>query len=962
MFYTYATRLLFLFACLCALPLAAQEICDNGVDDDGDGLIDLRDTTDCNCDIPAAVRSLLPNPSFEEFAADQEGCASSQTGGLPDGPGQVDCIVGWIKASDATTDSWNAFTYSGNGPFFPEAIPQPLPSGSGVAGFWTNILSPNSYDGLGNQVSYYREYLGACLNDNGRLIPGTDYRIDMTLGWMTEQFYDARDENGIEVEDGGRISSPADLTMTLYGIRRCEDVRFDGNQCVENSDTDGWEAIRNFSVTGTPGSWREVSVNFTVPREYEAIALGGACIERPEQNRPAWREYYFIDDVRLNLEQAFEQPTGGPVRVVGSSVCDDDIRLFATTFDGATYQWYKDGVALPGATGDTYRVLPGADIDGEYQVRTSTAAGCSVSDPVVIQRPVIPLNLFADTFNICMPGDTIFVFAQGSFNADYTWEDGTMERFITVADPGDYTVTVNTECEQRIEGYTVVVEGDPSFSATAEGEGCYFVGSEVEIFFETDWNYSGAFILYEDQPGNARFVDFVSDSVTIDSLPGLRLLIVAETPSCEPDTVVIELPTGGALDFEAEIPTLSCANPSGSIVLSTDFPDPVTYQWVDPDGQDIPGATGLTLNVSEPGTYLLRSEQAGGCSGENEFTVTLDEAFPLTLSVASEACEDLHTITTTADATAPLSYNWERDGVPIPGGAVLQGVGPGTYAVTVTDANGCTNQQRATASPVDLLRLLSVEPFADCDSEGGILSVTAAGGTPPYVYLVVESTNPLDTGLITLDSDVPVPGTGTYVIVVADQDSCTVQSEPVELVRPVDFTVEAGRDQRIRLGETVRLRGLVAPEVLPGMIVSWTNNSGDSLSCTNCLDPTGRPVGRTTYVLTAVSREGCVRADSLTVEVDPAVDFYFPTAFSPNADGVNDVYRAFPGIGVDIIEELNIYDRWGQHSYAFNAASPGWDGLVDGEPAAVGVYVYYGTIRLLDGRRVPVEGSFTLLR
>jgi len=81
---------LFCLFSLAAMSLSAQEICNNAIDDDGDGLIDLNDS-DCACaDIMAS--SLIPNPSFEDMNC------------CPQFEAQLDCAVDWIQASVPTTD------------------------------------------------------------------------------------------------------------------------------------------------------------------------------------------------------------------------------------------------------------------------------------------------------------------------------------------------------------------------------------------------------------------------------------------------------------------------------------------------------------------------------------------------------------------------------------------------------------------------------------------------------------------------------------------------------------------------------------------------------------------------------------------------------------------------------------------------------------------------------------------
>ena len=66
----------------------AQEVCDNAIDDDGDGLVDYNDD-ECKCD-GTVPTSLIPNPSFEELTC----CPVSKD--------QLECAVGWVQASECT--------------------------------------------------------------------------------------------------------------------------------------------------------------------------------------------------------------------------------------------------------------------------------------------------------------------------------------------------------------------------------------------------------------------------------------------------------------------------------------------------------------------------------------------------------------------------------------------------------------------------------------------------------------------------------------------------------------------------------------------------------------------------------------------------------------------------------------------------------------------------------------------
>ena len=108
----------------------------------------------------------------------------------------------------------------------------------------------------------------------------------------------------------------------------------------------------------------------------------------------------------------------------------------------------------------------------------------------------------------------------------------------------------------------------------------------------------------------------------------------------------------------------------------------------------------------------------------------------------------------------------------------------------------------------------------------------------------------------------------------------------------------------------------------------------------------------------------CERADSLYIEVVEPIRRYFPSAFSPNGDGVNDAFFAVPDTSVARIEELQVYDRWGTQIFTRADCALGaggdcaWKGLgPDGRHLDSGVYLYRARLRLTDGSVVEDAGD-----
>jgi|GEM_PF-989283 len=123
-------------------------------------------------------------------------------------------------------------------------------------------------------------------------------------------------------------------------------------------------------------------------------------------------------------------------------------------------------------------------------------------------------------------------------------------------------------------------------------------------------------------------------------------------------------------------------------------------------------------------------------------------------------------------------------------------------------------------------------------------------------------------------------------------------------------------------------------------------------------------VGLHVFSVVVTDHAGClVGRDTVHVRVRPLnciENVFVPTAFSPNADGVNDVLyvRSY------VVESLEffIYDRWGKRVFSTTDLNRGWDGTIDGVPAPPDVYSYFLKYRCVDGEEYTRSGNVTLLR
>lgn len=88
----------------------------------------------------------------------------------------------------------------------------------------------------------------------------------------------------------------------------------------------------------------------------------------------------------------------------------------------------------------------------------------------------------------------------------------------------------------------------------------------------------------------------------------------------------------------------------------------------------------------------------------------------------------------------------------------------------------------------------------------------------------------------------------------------------------------------------------------------------------------------------------------------------FPNAFSPNGDGINDVYRAKPGYRSIVQFHAYIFNRWGQKLYEWTDPAGGWDGTYKGSDVKQGTYYVLVKAKGADGREYNIKRDVNLLR
>ena len=470
-----------LLSLLLSQQLLAQEICDNAVDDDGDGLVDLNDD-ECDCAYSIDL-SMIPNPSFEDTLC------------CPDSEGMMSCADTWVQASAATSDFYHTCglaEFDVDGAVPPE---MPLPGGG------------DAFIGLFNFGSGYREYVGACTS--GPLLSGVSYTLE---------FYTAY--------SFGDLSS---VDLHVYGTPNCTDLPWAGVDCPDGIGS--WELLASETVFyETDGSWQLVTVTFIPAVDMNAISLGATCNEIGVGEG----SYFYFDELVL-----VDTESAGYISTI-NGWCTDDLILNGT-FEtlGGTYQWYKDGIALPGEISASLEPVPYGE--GEFTVVYTFPGGCQRA---VYHSPSIPSVSF-NYNNVCF-GEPVFFenTTSWSHNDLNSWEwrlgDGDLEY--------DRDITHFYSSSGVYSAELIAFSDDPTCNDTVA------VNVSVGAVPEVDFLLSGPSVSFEgeDWVSCANDSIFFTDLTTISepvSIASWSWRIVDSVFSSEQNPISI-IEEGGSYEIE----------------------------------------------------------------------------------------------------------------------------------------------------------------------------------------------------------------------------------------------------------------------------------------------------------------------------------------------------------------------------------------------------------------------------
>ncbi len=668
-----------------------------------------------------------------------------------------------------------------------------------------------------------------------------------------------------------------------------------------------------------------------------AVGLSNPNIANPKASPPVTTTYTVtVTDANGCVNTATTTVTVNAILQVSITPDDDicygnDIQLNAS--GGVSYNWFPgsslsctncpDPIASPLST-TTYTVL------------VTDANGCQNSDSVTITVDPLPNITTGPNDTICY-GNSTQLLASGGVSYSWTPPNGIQNPALPdpVASPTattTYTVTgVDANGCSNTAQVTVTVNPLPNIDAGQNTAIC--------IGYSTQLNATGG-VSYSWSPATGLSDPNIANPVANPSVTTVYTVTGTDANGCQnTDTIVVTVNSEPVITITPDVAI--CINDNVQLSASGG----TTYQWSPATGLNNPNIANPVASPTSTTTYTVLVTDAQGCQNTDSVTVTVNSLPVVTVVPDTAICiGDAAQL----QASGGVSYMWSpptglnNANIPNPLASPLVTT---TYSVLVTDVNGCQNLGNVTVTVN-----MPADPNAEPDA-----SICPGASVQLHAYNGVTYQWSPAAGLSCTNCPDPVASPGsdqTYTVTIVDANGCT-NSDQVTVSLYSIPVVSAGYDVTIYKGQSVQLNAMggVSYQWSPAM---WLDNP-------NIQNPTSTPQDTITYVVLVTDEHGCQNTDSVTIFIIGLPEARIPTAFSPNGDGLNDVFKIKWKRNFNLVS-LMIFNRWGELVFETSDINEGWDGTFNGKKQPIGTYIYY--IKAVDDKGFPYQssGNLTLIR
>ena len=645
----------------------------------------------------------------------------------------------------------------------------------------------------------------------------------------------------------------------------------------------------------------------------------------------------------------------------------------STTVQGGTgaynYVWLPTGFgSAPSLSGL---------IAGGYSVTVTDQNACSISTTFNIIEPSALTSTFVSSPATCglANGTGTVTLGGGTPTYSLVWSTpGTPTgSVVTGLAPGVWSV-LGTDSKGCTITQTVSVANPPTSTITGSSvtpPACFGLSNgEITINYTAG---SGPYTITWSNPISQTVTTAALTQSVAGVAAGVYTATLTDVNGCVTSQPVNVTQPGLLVLIPTPNPSITiCYGQSTQISASGQNGTPAyTYAW---PSNPFVGSGPHTVSPTTTTQYTVSVTDSKGCSPSPKIiTVNVTPQLIVTPTVIT-VCHGVEAVLTPSFASSgnggPYTYNWSpiaatTNSLGVVGNAPL-GATSNTYAVTVND--GCTIPGSTAVFTVNVNPLPVIDfvatPTAGCAPL--TLTLTGTSNNPGDVFTWSDvaggNQNPIiptlqDSGKYTVSLLVTNPTTGckkdttkVNYIEVYPRPIASFYANP-QTTSILDPNIDFFNTSQ---GATSYYWDFGDPAAIGGTNTSIVTNPSHSYTF----------VGPYSVNLVATSIKGCKDTAIIIVEITPDFALYIPNTFTPDGNGLNDIFQPL-GVGID--EEnfrLDIYDRWGENIFTSNAFRKGWDGTVKGgsKIAEQGVYTYKMSVRDTQGNKHPYVGHVTLLK
>lgn len=369
-------------------------------------------------------------------------------------------------------------------------------------------------------------------------------------------------------------------------------------------------------------------------------------------------------------------------------------------------------------------------------------------------------------------------------------------------------------------------------------------------------------------------------------------------------------------------------------------------EWIDASGNVV--SNDISYETDQPGIYMLAlTDTLSNCQAQSDMVEVADNFnMPSSIIYANPGnildCS-IQSVILSADEEPNTIYNWYIGSVIVSSDASFTVTEPAIVNLIAID----TISSCESTSDIELLDLTAypVIDFGpvqeiDCEFAEVCVEVTSIGSAENIEFLWLDENG---NTVSTMPGQFCTNQAGSYTIELTDTENGCVNEESFFIDGPVVGNVNLPQIINLEVGDTPVLNPQINIPEGDIMTIEWVTNA--VLSCTDCLNPTvlsytdGELI---TLNITTVT--GCEDSASTILDLrdEPAIRIYIPNVFSPEN---RSNFTIFTDESIDLIQNMYIYDRWGEliftnENFAPNDPDLGWDGYFNDGRAEPGVYVY----------------------